>query len=220
MATIQKIRDNSALTFIVVGGALLAFVLTDSLGSSSQSDNANSIVGSFEGDEISINEFNNHRRTISLLQNPTKNFESFNDQEKDRSVRDSWQMLLSEKFVTEETKQLGLSISDTELEEMMVGDRASGFYVNYLFGGQEEFIKNRDAIKDDVDNFSEFAKIAYKDPKTGLVRALNLSSGRAQAIKEFGIKLRIQDKYNKLIQNCFFTTTSFGNKPLFFHWSI
>ena len=132
MATIQKIRDNSALTFIVVGGALLAFVLTDSLGSSTQSDNTNSMVGSFEGNEISINEFNNHRRTISLLQNPTKNFEDFNDQEKDQSVKDSWKMLLNEKFIAEETKQLGLSVSDSELEEMMAGDRASGFYVNYL----------------------------------------------------------------------------------------
>ena len=208
MATIQKIRDNSALTFIVVGGALLAFVLTDSLGSSTQSDNTNSMVGSFEGTEISINEFNNHRRTISLLQNPTKNFEAFNDQEKDRSVRDSWKMLLNEKFVSEETNQLGLSISDSELEEMMAGDRASGFYVNYLFGGQQEFIKNRDAIKNDIDNFSEFAKIAYKDPTTGAVSALNLSPGHAQTIKQFGIQLRIQDKYNKLLQNCFFTTTS------------
>ena len=208
MATIQKIRDNSALTFIVVGGALLAFVLTDSLGGASQSDSTSSMVGSFEGKEISITEFDNHRRTISLLQNPTKNFEGFNDQEKDKSVRDSWQMLLSEKFVTEETKQLGLAISDSELEEMMVGERASGFYVNYLFGGQQEFIKNRDAIKDDIDNFSQYAKIAYRDPKTGAVNPLKLNPGHAQTIKQFGIQLRIQDKYNKLLQNCFFTTTS------------
>ncbi len=208
MATIQKIRDNSALTFIVVGGALLAFVLTDSLGGSSQSDSSSSMVGSFEGKEISITEFNNHRKTISLLQNPTKNFESFNDQENDKSVKDSWQMLLSEKFVTEETKQLGLAISDTELEEMMVGERASGFYVNYLFGGQQEFVKNRDAISDDIDNFHEFAKIAYRDPNTGAVNPLRLSPGHAQTIKQFGIQLRIQDKYNKLVQNCFFTTTS------------
>jgi hypothetical protein len=208
MATIQKIRDNSALTFIVVGGALLAFVLTDSLGGSGNSDSTDSMVGSFEGKEISITEFNNHRRTISLLQNPTKNFEGFNDQEKDRSVRDSWQMLLSEKFVTEETKQLGLAISDDELKEMMVGERASGFYVNYLFGGQQEFIKNRDAINDDVDNYAEYAKIAYKDPQTGAVSALKLSAGHANTIKQFGIQLRVQDKYNKLLQNCFFTTTS------------
>lgn len=205
---IQKIRDNSALTFIVVGGALLAFVLTDSLGGAGQSDNTNNMVGSFEGKEISIDDFNNHRRTISLLQNPTKKFESMNDQENDRSVNDSWQMLLSEKFVTSETKELGLSISEEELEEMMVGERASGFYVNYLFGGQQEFIKNRNTIKDDIDNYFEFAKIAYKDPRTGQVSPLKLNPSSAQTIKQFGVQLRIQDKYNNLIQNCFFPTTS------------
>lgn len=208
MAMIQKIRDNSALTFIVVGGALLAFVLTDSLGGSGQSDNIDNMVGSFQGKEISVKDFDNHRRTISLLQNPTKKFESFNDQENDRSVRDSWQMLLSEKFILNETKKLGLAISEDELEEMMVGERASGFYVNYLFGGQQEFIKNRNSIKDDIANYFDFAKIAYKDQRTGQVNPLTLSPSSAQTIKQFGIQLRIQDKYNKLVQNCFFPTTS------------
>jgi parvulin-like peptidyl-prolyl isomerase len=208
MAMIQKIRDNSALTFIVVGGALLAFVLTDSIGGSGQSDNAENMVGSFEGKEISIGEFDNHRRTISLLQNPVKKFESFNDKENDKSVSDSWQMLLNEKFVLEETKKLGIAISEDELEEMMVGERASGFYVNYLFGGQQEFIKNRNTIKDDIANYYEFAKIAYKDPRTGQVNPLALNPTSAQTIKQFGVQLRVQDKYNNLIKNCFYSTTS------------
>ena len=34
MAMIQKIRDNSLLTLIVIGGAVFAFILTDFLSSS------------------------------------------------------------------------------------------------------------------------------------------------------------------------------------------
>lgn len=208
MAMIQKIRDNSALTFIVVGGALLAFVLTDSLSSSSGGDSFDNKVGSFEGRDISIDEFNGHRRTLSILQNPTKDFNSLNDQEKDKSTQDSWQMILNEKFINEEAKSMGLTISLDEVEEMMVGERASGFFVNYLFGGQQEFLKNREAISADIEQYYQYAKIAYRNPQTQQVSALGINEGTAEAIKQFGIKLRVQDKYNKLLQNCFFTTTS------------
>lgn len=213
MAMIQKIRDNSALTFIVVGGALLAFVLTDSLNSSSGGDGFDNVVGSFEGKDISIDEFNGHRKTLSILQNPTKDFASYNDQEKGQSNQSSWQMILNEKFINEEAKSLGLTVSPEEVDVMIAGDEetgegVSGFYVNYLFGGQQNYFKNREAIANDIDRYFDFASIAYRNPQTQQTSALKINEGTAEAIKNFGVRLRVQDKYNKLVQNCFFTTSS------------
>lgn len=207
MAMIQKIRDNSALTFIVVGGALLAFVLTDSLSSGSSDDISNT-VGSYEGKDISVEQYDTHRRLLSLLQTPTKDFGSYTDQELDRTSTQTWQMMLNDEFVNEEAKQLGITVTESELEEMMTGERADGFFVNYLFGGQQNFIQNRQKIKDDYLNYTEYAAMAYRDPQTNQSSSFRLPANSAVAIKQFGVKLKIQNKYNNLLSNCFFTTSS------------
>ena len=57
MAILEKIRNRGLLLVIVVGGALLAFILTEFINSRSSGPTEEGIVGSIYGEDIKINEF-------------------------------------------------------------------------------------------------------------------------------------------------------------------
>ena len=104
MAMIQKIRDNSLLTLIVIGGAVFAFILTDFLSSSPGTKIDNS-VGSFEGVEISNDDFRAEREKIVFLTNPGQNFSSVKDFQKGQYTNQTWNSILRDRFLLNECKE-------------------------------------------------------------------------------------------------------------------
>ena len=71
MATLERIRQRSGLLLIVIGLAMLAFILTDlfSSGNSMFRNDAN-IVGEIDGKKVDYREFTSRiEERIALLQN-------------------------------------------------------------------------------------------------------------------------------------------------------
>ena len=96
MGIIQKTRDNSALMLIVIGGALLAFILTEYLSSSNSTSEFDTTVGAFNGIEISDQEFAAEREKLVFL---TNGGESFNSTvQKGKFTNDAWNSILRDKF--------------------------------------------------------------------------------------------------------------------------
>lgn len=212
MAMIQKIRDNSALTLIVIGGAIFAFILTDYLSSQRGGTEIDNVVGSFEGYEISDQEFNSEREKQVFLRNGGENFNGIQDFQKGQYTNLTWNEMLKDKFFQNECEELGILLTPEEEDEMLLGDREnevppSSFFVNYLFGGQDRYQQNYAQISQNVSNIGKYAFMAVRDQQGQIAKTIPLGAN-AEWVKDFGFKLRTQDKYNRLLNSCFYTTTS------------
>lgn len=204
MAVIQKIRDNSALTLIVVGGAILAFVLTDYFNSNVGGRTDENIVGSFNGDDIAISEFTTVRDQLVFLKNSGESFNNLNDFQQGQSSNQAWTSILRDKFILSEIEDLGLTIPQGEIENMLV-DNPNGLIVNYIYGGSDTYMQNRNNIT--LDNFSQYAYMAKMDRQGQVLGRMKLGNN-AFWMKDFFVEYELKNKYQRLIENSFYATTS------------
>ncbi len=212
MGIIQKTRDNSALMLIVIGGALLAFILTEYLSSNNSSNELDNTVGEFNGIQITDNEFSNEREKLAFLTNGGESFSAIQEFQKGQLTNEAWNSILRDKFLKNEAEELGIKVTSDEEEEMLIGNietgaQPSAFYVNYLFGGSEYYQKNRNQIAQNTADIRKFAFMAVFNRNRELVNRVPLG-GSSLWVRDFGIKLREQDKFQRLLSNCFYTTNS------------
>ena len=112
MATLEKIRSKSVLLLIIIGVALLAFIIGDFFNSSRTLFGPDNSVAEIDGDKIEATEY----------QHRSQNLESGNSDEDRAYVQ---QMLLRsmllEKLQNEEFENLGITVTDDELNDMING---------------------------------------------------------------------------------------------------
>ncbi len=125
MAILTKIRNRSGLAIGAVGLALGLFVVSDALnsnrgwfGGGSQTNN----VGEIDGETIGIKQFDDK------LQYNMENFQKRTQQENlDEATRgqvrdQTWNQMLNDFMLVKEYDQLGVTISEEELADMIYGN--------------------------------------------------------------------------------------------------
>lgn len=117
MATLERIRQRSGLLLIVIGLAMLAFILTDLLGSGNSMlrNNAN-VVGEVNGSEIDIRDFNirlDERLALIQQQNP----EQAAGITRIMLADQIWREYQEEILLGASYEDLGLAVNDLELFE-------------------------------------------------------------------------------------------------------
>ncbi|MBT8327841.1 MAG: SurA N-terminal domain-containing protein [Bacteroidia bacterium] len=190
-SVLQKIQNQTGCLLLVIGVAMLAFVLTDlfSSGGSLFSSNRNS-VGSIAGEHVSYDEFNNQYESLkaAVLQNNPGI--QMNEMMVEQYRQQAWDMLVESKVQEQEYAKLGLTISPAELEDLTIGEHTHP-QIQQSFRDPEtnEFNKSRliRFLKEDV----------YANPEA--------KESWAQFQKQFEKGL-ITEKYGKLIQSSFYTT--------------
>ena len=123
MATLERIRKSSGLLVVVIGMAMMAFILTDLLssGNSLLRGSANA-VGSVNGDKIDIQEFNrlmDQARTTYVANTQDATFQNATDKQFADQV---WNRLLREKLYAGITEGNGITISEKELYERIINN--------------------------------------------------------------------------------------------------
>ncbi len=190
MAVIGKIREKSTLLLIVVGGALMAFVLTDLFSSrSSVFGNDLQNIGTIDGNEIRGVDFDNKYQVeldnYKKRQNTTEIPEFVRTQIRDQV----WNSYIDEFILGSELEALGLTVSTDELADMTYGDNPHA-QVLQAFSNPEtgEFDKN---------NVIAFLKRLDQDEETK-----NQWNIFEKAIK----KQRNEEKYYAMISKGVYTT--------------
>jgi peptidyl-prolyl cis-trans isomerase D len=124
MAILTKIRNRSGLAIGVVGGALLLFVISDALNSNSSlfSGQASSNnVAEIDGETIGIRQFEER------LEINTENFKKRSQQENldentlNQVREQTWTQVMNDYLMLKQYKDLGIEISNEELEDMLIG---------------------------------------------------------------------------------------------------
>ena len=130
MAVLQKIRDKNVLLVSIIALALILFIL--SMSNKSCSGANATTVGDVAGEELSVEDY---QKLVSNYQfmNDITNPNPQNSEEMTNRVHDqAWQSYVINKLVEKECDEIGLAVTDEEVEKVlmtdgMVGNQPSNF---------------------------------------------------------------------------------------------
>ena len=108
MATLEKIRSKSVFLIIVIGVALLAFIVGDAISNGRNLFGKGSRIAKAGNKQIDISEYQNREQNLSNL---------YRDQGADGSEIASvaLQQLIDEAFIDQAVEQMGIDVDDTDL---------------------------------------------------------------------------------------------------------
>lgn len=130
MATLEKIRSKGLLLLIVVGLALVVFIVGDLVNSGStyfQENSAN--VAVINGDKVKIRDYAEKMdqfNDVVKLQYGN----NINDEMTEQIRQMVWESTVTEKVIGDECKNIGMMITKNELADMLVGNNISPMMMN------------------------------------------------------------------------------------------
>lgn len=127
MAALQTIRDRGGLLVsIVIGLALIAFIVGDALSSGpGMFGSDRNQVGEIAGESISIMDYQNTLTQQEELIKLSNGLSSLNEEQQIMLRDNIWQQLVMEKLMGREYEELGLEVGGDELYDILLGDNMS-----------------------------------------------------------------------------------------------
>jgi len=125
MAVLEKIRSHGVLMLIIIGGAMLLFIVSDFINSGSgffQQMRAN--VAEINGDKIKVEDY---QRKIDQLNDVVK-LEYGNqttDDMNEQIMNMVWESTVTEKLIQDECEELGMMVTKDELADILFGQHIS-----------------------------------------------------------------------------------------------
>ena len=115
MATLEKIRQRKKILAIVIGAALLAFIIEVGIEAIGRSG-GNSAAAKVGNEKIDITAF--QRRVEQEAANDQQNNQQTDPALRQQQVLDE---MINEKLLDQEFEKLGIYVSDKEISELMIG---------------------------------------------------------------------------------------------------
>ncbi len=184
MAAIGRIRKHSALLVIVIGGALVAFILGDFMKKNHRRDvNA----GKVNGVEISILDFNKKldENLESTKQQQKKN--SLSTNETFRVREQTWEQMVREMLMDDQYEALGLDVTADELFDLIQGPNPHPLIRQY-FVNPKTGVYDRNMVLQYLQNFDQLPDAARRQWKS---------------LENYIKADRMRTKYNALIANAY-----------------
>ena len=123
MAALQTIRERAGVGVgIVIGLALIAFVMGDVFTSGSSIKNSKlNVVGEIDGEDISIITFQN---AVNEAENAYKaSTGGYLNEEQMAQIRESvWSSMIYTTILNEQAEELGLTVSEDEMFNLIYGN--------------------------------------------------------------------------------------------------
>jgi peptidyl-prolyl cis-trans isomerase D len=128
MAVIGKIRERSGLLLVIVGGALVLFILGEFISSGS-SGRRGQALGTVGDEEISAVEF--ERRVSDEIESYRNDFGQQVNSQMTEQVRNSvWQEMLKQKVMMGQVEDAGFSLTRAEYDDIRFGQNILPEYRN------------------------------------------------------------------------------------------
>ncbi len=189
MATLQTIRNRGGLLVsIVIGLALVAFIVGDALSSGANIFNrSKNQIGEIAGEGISIIDYQNRINKNEEIAKMMTRSTSLNDEQQTMVRENTWQQIVMEKVMNQEYEELGLSVSGDELYDMLLGDNMNPA-IRQMFGNAEP------------SQIRAYVQSLMSQPASNPEKAYWLN------LEEQMTTSRLQNKYNNLLNKGLYTT--------------
>ena len=196
MATLQKIRNHGVFLLVIVGAAMLAFILGDFLNSGSSFFNrSRENVGTIAGHDVHYTEYEAAKEQLTEVYKIESGRSDF-DEEISAQIRNQvWQMMLMDYSLRAESKKIGLDVTKDELSQLCIGENP------------HELIAQRRAFYDETGNFNRDNLVRFlaslDQEAENSDQAANLKQAKSYWLYwENAVRLTyLQEKYTTLLQN-------------------
>lgn len=195
MATLQKIRNNAGLLVsIIIGLALLSFILGDLFSSGNLMQSSKTEVAEIAGQGVSIQLYQG--KIDENIENYKRNTgqSSVDQATMDQLQEQTWEQLVREYLMQGTFEKLGIGVSGQELFDMVQGNQIAPEVM------QIPIFKNQQTGQFDRNLVIQFLKNMELDP-----------SGNAQAswtaFEKALAQEKINQKYNTLVEKALYATS-------------
>ncbi|MCB0792937.1 MAG: peptidylprolyl isomerase [Flavobacteriales bacterium] len=190
MAVIGKIRERSGLLIVLVGGAMVAFILTDLF--SNRGGSRTRAVGAIAGEDIDIQEYD--RRVGEELDSYRNDFNATVTSQMTEQVRNTvWNDIIREHTLLRQAEDAGFgtTLSKEEYDDIRFGNNIlSDFKSNPNFQDQATGQPNKDLLRNYFQNVQTNAPVYHEIQKRRM------------------IENRIISKYNTLVKKSVFVNNA------------
>lgn len=207
MAVIQKIQKQTGCLLLIIGIAMISFVLTDLISTRSSLFGGNdNTVAEIRGEKIDYTDLNNRYETmVNNLKINNPDIE-LNEEMREAYREQAWNELIQEKIIKREHEKLGLVVSGKEFADLTVGDNTHQ-RVRQAFADQQtqQFDKNRfiKFIQEDIEADEElkykwltFFETPIRDEVVGQKYAALLKN--ALYVNKLDAEVNIQENNNPI----------------------
>jgi peptidyl-prolyl cis-trans isomerase D len=159
MAAIGRIRKHSGLLLIIIGLALLAFILGDFVRKGQSHENKIAVI---DGQKVSWNEFENRFKAAEEKFKQQSGKENFTSEETFQIREYAWNTLLREYLLTKQYEKLGIVVTEEEMNDLTIGKNPDPM-IRQLFSDPEtgafnpaqvqQYMQNRDQAKPEERKF-------------------------------------------------------------------
>lgn len=197
MATLGKIRDHGVLLLVVVGLAMLAFIVGDFLSSSNTYfSRSREYVGVIEGEKIHYTEYEAAKEQLTEVYKIETGRNDF-DEDMTADIRNRvWQMFLADYTLKAQADEIGLTVTSDELSDLCIGDNI------------HQIISSRRAFYDQTGQFNRMYLIQFLNSLEQEVESPEQQANLQQAKDywaywEKAVRITyLQEKYISLLSNC------------------
>ncbi len=194
MATLEKIRSKGILLLVIVGLALVVFIVGDLVNSGStyfQENSAN--VAVINGEKIKIRDYSEKMdRFNDVVKLQYGN--NINDEMTEQIRQMVWESTVTEKVINDDCAEIGMTITKNELTNMIIGNNISPILMNnqMFFNANGQF---------DVNTVKQFISTIDSEEAAQNIPADQLYLYRNYwQYTEHSIKTnRLQEKYTNLL---------------------
>lgn len=195
MASLQRIRSHGALLLIIVGIAMLAFIMGDFMNSGSSFFNrSREYVGTIAGEKIHITDYENAREQLTEVYKIESGRNDFDEETQANINQQVWQMMVAEHTLAAQAGIAGLTVTDEELSNLCIGENP------------HQLIRQRRVFADQSGQFNRIAliqflanlELAAEDPE----QAQNMKQAQTYWMYwEKAVRLTyMQEKYTDLLK--------------------
>ncbi|TCN61376.1 peptidylprolyl isomerase [Acetobacteroides hydrogenigenes] len=148
MATLEKIRSRmGVLVAVVIGFALIAFILGDLVNSGSTLLNSSKMtLAEVDGHKISITQFQNRLDEMTETQKLISGKQSFTDEEMAALRDQAWEEMIRETVLDQKLAEEGVAVSETEMVDLIQGNNISPVVRNFFQNPQTGMVDREQIV--------------------------------------------------------------------------
>ena len=196
MATLQSIRNHGTILLVVVGVAMLAFILGDFLNSGSSFFNkGRENVAEIAGHKVHYTEYEAANEQLVEVYKIATGSTDINEELTIGLRKQVWQDMVTNYTLTQQTDLIGMDITSEELSELCIGTNP------------HEIIRQRREFYDETGNFNRVALIGFLNSLEQEAETAEQAESLQQAKTywlywENTVRLQyLQEKYTSLLNN-------------------
>ena len=156
MATLQSIRNHGTILLVVVGIAMLAFILGDFLNSGSSFFNKNrENVAEIAGHQVHYTEYEAAKEQLTEVYKFEYGRSDFNEEMTLYIRNQVWQTMLMNYTLSDQTEKIGMDITEEELSELCMGQKPHAIIAQHRAFCDETGKFNRDALVNFLANLKQ-----------------------------------------------------------------